>query len=81
MSMSTIYESGSCQPCAECMHGCHHWIEASINPDEDFAIEEFLAWHPQFGTPEEVNDSLTNELMQSHYECKHCPAVVARRTP
>jgi hypothetical protein len=56
-----------CPKCSECPDRGHHWLIGCMDPDDDEAVAEFKASHPQVKP--------TRGLLEAHVACKHCPAV------
>lgn len=69
-------------PCSECPDEDHHWLIDYLEDDDD-ALEEFRAEHPQafdeHGDPfvPDANGNRDPDFAVGFVACKHCPAVKA----
>ncbi len=63
-----VYGPERCpRTCSEC-EGAHHWIECSVDPEDEDEMQEFAEEHPGFTVPDEA-------FLLAHFGCKHCNAL------
>ncbi len=59
------------RPCSECgPKAKHHWIECSINDEDEEFVADFKEEYPDFDL-----EKAPEYFLLAHFACKHCEAL------